>query len=135
MLRISVCPSVRLPLSFLKIESLVFSDIVHDDRWPRYLVNDGAAFFFKKKKKNWRPEFGQSSQNRTQNSFFCHFLKFVSLVFLEITYNDAAIHLEEVKITKIFFGLQCGPKSCPKLGFHPFSQVWLISFPWNWIQW
>ena len=60
--------------------------------------------FFLKKKKNWRPEFGQSSQNRTQNSFFCHFLKFGSLVFIEITYNDAAIHLEEVKITKIFFG-------------------------------
>ena len=33
-------PSVRPPLSFLKFGSLVFSDIVHDDSWPWYLVND-----------------------------------------------------------------------------------------------
>ena len=32
LVRLSVCPSVRQPsLSFLKIGSLVFSDIVHDD--------------------------------------------------------------------------------------------------------
>ena len=40
----SVCPS----LSFLKIESLVFSDIVHDDSQPWYLVTDGARFLEKK---------------------------------------------------------------------------------------
>ena len=22
-----------------------------------------------------------------------------------------------------------------QLGFLPFSEVWFISFPWNWIQW
>ena len=50
----SVCPS----LSFLKIGSLVFSDIVHDDSWPWYLMTDRARFF-----------------------------KFGSLDFLEITYS------------------------------------------------
>ena len=37
-----VRPSVRLSLSFLKIESLVFFDIVHDDSWPRYLMTNEA---------------------------------------------------------------------------------------------
>ena len=39
-----VCPS----LSFFKIGSLVFSDIVHDDNWPRYLVTDQGGFLKKK---------------------------------------------------------------------------------------
>ena len=40
--------SVRSSLNFLKIESLVFSDSVHDDSWPGYLVTDGARFLKKK---------------------------------------------------------------------------------------
>ena len=62
-----VCPS----LNFLKIGSLGFSDIVHDDSRLWYLVADEARFFFKK---NW---------------VFCHFLKFGLLVFLAIAYNDS----------------------------------------------
>ena len=31
----------------------------------------------------------QIGQNRAQNKVFCHFLKFSSLVFLEIAYNDS----------------------------------------------
>ena len=46
-----VCPS----LNFLKIGSLGFFDIVHDDSWLWYLVADEARFFFKK---NWQSEFG-----------------------------------------------------------------------------
>ena len=42
-----VCPS----LSFLKIGSFVFSDIVHDDSWPWYVRTDEARFLKKKKKK------------------------------------------------------------------------------------
>ena len=49
----SVCLSVRLSLSFLKIGSLVFSDIVHNDSWSWYL-----ARFLKKKKR--QSEFGPS---------------------------------------------------------------------------
>ena len=41
--RLSVHPSVRPWLNFLKIGSLVFSDIVHDS-WPWYLVTDEARF-------------------------------------------------------------------------------------------
>ena len=48
----SVCPSVRPSihpsLSFLKIELLAFSDIVHDDSWPWHLVIDEAKFLKKK---------------------------------------------------------------------------------------
>ena len=42
--------SVRPSLSFLKVGSLLFSDIVHDDSWPWYLVTDKAIFKKKKKK-------------------------------------------------------------------------------------
>ena len=31
---LSVCPSFRLSLSFLKIVSLVFLEILQDDSWP-----------------------------------------------------------------------------------------------------
>ena len=39
--------SDRPSLSFLKIGPLVFSDIVHDDSWPWYLVTDRARFLKK----------------------------------------------------------------------------------------
>ena len=41
-------------------------------------------------------------------------------------------HLVEIESTKKFWGQTLGkngPKSGPKLGFWPFSQVWLVSFP------
>ena len=51
--RLSVCLSVRCPslrssLGFLKIQSLVFSDVIYDDSWPLYLANDGVGFSRKK---------------------------------------------------------------------------------------
>ena len=52
---LSFCPSVRLLLSFLKIASLFFSDIVYDDTWPWYLVTNKSRFLGNK---FWRPEFG-----------------------------------------------------------------------------
>ena len=69
--RLSVCPSVRPSvrlsvrpsLSFLKIESLVFSDIVHNDSWAWDLLTDGARFL----KNNWRPKFGP---NGTKSGIF-----------------------------------------------------------------
>ena len=83
---LSVCPSIRPSLSSLKIVSLIFSDIVHDDSWPWYLVVDTARFL---KKKIGVPNLGQMGQIRTQNYFFCYFLKFGSLVLLDIAYNDS----------------------------------------------
>ena len=71
--------------------------------------------------------------------FFCHFLKFGSLVFLEIAYDDSLQRCTS-SIGKShennFLGPnlgQNGPKSGPKLGFLPFSQIWFISFPLNYI--
>ena len=78
----SVCLSVCPSLSFLKIGSLVFSDIVHDDSSPWYLVTDRARFL----KKNWWPKFGPKSGPKV--GVFLQFLKFGSLVFLEIAYSD-----------------------------------------------
>ena len=45
---LSVFLFVRPSLSFFKIGSLVFSDIVHDNSWPCYLVTDVARFLQKK---------------------------------------------------------------------------------------
>ena len=113
---LSVCPS-------LKIWSLFFSCIVHDDSWPWRLVTDGARFLKK--------SFG--SPNLTKigpktRFFFSHFLKFGSLVFLSITFDD---RLEQCLTTSRgkTFKKFCGPKSGPnrpesglKLGF---------IFPWH----
>ena len=84
--RPSFRPSVRPSLSFLKIGSLVLSDIVHDDIWPLYyLVTDEARFL---KKKIF---FATQIWAQAQNEIFRHFLEFGSgsLVFLEIGYNDS----------------------------------------------
>ena len=64
----SVYQSVRLPLSFLKIRSLVFPDTVHDDSWPYYLVADKSRFL--KKKKFDGSSFGPTDLNQTENGFF-----------------------------------------------------------------
>ena len=60
---LSVCPSVPPSLSFLKIGLLVFSDIVHDDSWPWYLLTDKARFL----KKVLRLEFGPNGSKLGQN--------------------------------------------------------------------
>ena len=72
---------------------------------------------------------------------FFHFLKFGSLVFREIAYNDS---LQQCLTTnrcktckKMFWGPKFGPnraKSGPKLGFLTYFQVWFISFPGNYIE-
>ena len=65
LVRLSICLSTHRSVSFLKIGSLVFSDIVHDDGWPWYLVTDGARFL--KKKLTARIQ----AQNWAQHLFFC----------------------------------------------------------------
>ena len=125
---------VCLSVSFLKIASLIFSDIGHDDSWIRYLVTDEARFL----KKNLAARIcAKWTKIGPKTRFFYHFFKFGSLVFLEITYNDS---LQQC-ITfsrgntheKNFWGPnlgQKGPKSGPKLScfLSPFSQVlWLLT--------
>ena len=84
----SVCSSIHSSLSFLKIGSLVFSVIIHEDSWLWHLVTDRARFL-KKKKKNWQSQFGPNGPKSGPKLDFCHFLKLGSLVCLEIAYNDS----------------------------------------------
>ena len=82
-----VCPSIHLSLSFLKIGLVGFSDIAHDYNCPWHLVIDWARFL--KKKKTGSRNLGQMGKNQVQNKVFSHSLKFGSLVFLDIAYNDS----------------------------------------------
>ena len=68
--------------------------------------------------------------------FFSYFLKFGSLVFLEIAYYDILQQFLTSSRDKIWKKKNGGPnlgqnmpKSQRKLGFLLFSQVWFISFP------
>ena len=82
-----VCLSVRPSLSFLKIISLVFSDIAHNYSWPWYLVTGEARIL---KKKIEGPNLGKWTKIGSEaRVFFCHFLNFGSLVFFEIAYSDS----------------------------------------------
>ena len=67
-------------------------------------MNDGARFFLKK---NGGANLGQMGQNRAQNKGFCYFLKFDSLVFLKIAYNDSlqqCLTASRGKTYKMFLG-------------------------------
>ena len=79
--RLSVYPYVRL-----KIGSLFFSDIVHDNSWPWYLVTNAARFL---KIKFGGPNLGPTRLNEDQTKIFRYFLEFGSLVFLEIGCSDS----------------------------------------------
>ena len=119
----SVCPPVRPSVhlsvsNFVKIGSLVFSNILHDDSWPWYLVTD----------KDWK-EFGgpnlvPTGQNQAQNEIFTHFLKFGLCAFLEIEYDDSFRQYLTSSRGKTHEKKNLGPKfwpnskkSGPKLGF------------------
>ena len=83
---LSVRTSVRPSLNFLKIESLVFSNILCDYSWPWYLVTDEAQFL---KKEVGSLNMDSMDLNQAQNEVFHHFLGFGSYVFLEIAYNNS----------------------------------------------
>ena len=125
LVRLSICQFICLSLSFLKIGSLVFSDIVRDDSWPWYLVTDRI----------W----AKWAEIRPKTGFFLPF----SQVFLEIACNDSlqqCITSSRGKPHKKVFGDQIWAEAGQNLAwnyysFQPFSQVWFISFPWNYIQW
>ena len=83
---LSVRPFVRLSLTFLKIGSLDFPDIVQNDSWSWYLLTYKARLL----KKNGGPtKFGSNRHKSGQNAVFCHFLEFGSYVFFEIAYDDS----------------------------------------------
>ena len=98
------------------LRSLVFSDTVHDGSWSWDLVTDKARFLEKNLanriwaiyRPKWDPKLG-----------FCHFLKYGSLVFREIAYNNSVqqcVTSKRVKIHgKIFLGSHMGQKgTCNK---------------------
>ena len=91
----------------------------------------------KSTKKIFGPKFGPKGAKSGLKIGFFHFLKFGSLVFLEIAYNDnleQCLTTSRGKTSQKFSGAHLWPnrqKSGPKLVFLPFSQVWLISFPLN----
>ena len=69
-----VCLSVRpFVINFLMIGLLVFSDIVSDDSWPRYLVTE----------EEFGHEIGPNRAKSDPKWGFSHFLEFWSQVFLK----------------------------------------------------
>ena len=142
----SVRPSVHPSLNFLKIESLVFSGIVHDDSWP-WLSSDWQSQISEEKKIGG-PTLGATCQNYAQNEVFLQYLEFGLYAFLEIACNDSLRQCltsgrgnppprptpKKEKKWEPKFGLN-GPKSDLKLAFLLFSQVWFTSFPLNYIGW
>ena len=128
-----ICTAVRPSLNFLKIGSLVFSDTVHDNSWPWYLVIDAVKFLKKK----------TGSLNQTQNKVFGIFLSLdqtFSFKLHRIIACNNVSHLVEEKFTK----KNLGPKIVPENSFfaifsslvhnvvgfhHPFSQIYIIGFP------
>ena len=66
-----------------------------------------------------------------------NFFKIESLVFSDIVLDDWPWYLvtDEARfLKKKILLVRIWARWGLKLGFLPFSQVWLISFPWNWIQ-
>ena len=97
----SVYSSVRPSLSFLKIGSLVFSDIAHDDNLPWYLVTGEPRFL---KKRFWRPKLRAHGSKSGQKLVFPQFSQvcFISfsLILHEIIACHIIWHLVEEKSTK-----------------------------------
>ena len=103
---LSVCLSALCHYVFSRLDHYFFPDIVHDDSWPWHLVNDGARFFVEIACNDSLQQFLTSSKGKL--GFFCHSLKFGSLVSLEIVYNDSLQQclLVKVKYMKINFWAQ-----------------------------
>ena len=95
-------------------------------------------------KKNCQPEFGPKvPKSFLKLVFFCHFLKFCSLVFCETAYNNGlrqCLTFSGVKTNKIFLAPKFGPnkpKSGPKLvsffffHFLTFGSLVFLDFAYN----
>ena len=92
-------------------------------------MTDGAKFL---KKKLAAQIWAKWAKIGLKNGFFVKFLKFVSLIFFEIAYSDSLHQCLTSRTDKIHEKSilsqnlnQRGQKSGLKLGFLPFSQVWL----------
>ena len=107
-------------LPFSQVYSLVFLEIMYNDSLQQSITLGKAH------NKIGSLNLGQNGPKSGPTLVFRHFLKFGSLVFLEITYNNSL-----QQCIKKNFGPnlgQNGPNSGPKFVLLPFSQVWFISF-------
>ena len=135
--RLSARLSVRPSLSFLKIGSLVLSDIVHDDIWPLYLVTDEARFL--KKKFFCDPNLGPGPK-WDFSSFSWVWIRIISFPWNWIQWQLATMTNIDKRLnpTKKNFWAQIWARRAKigrKLDFLLFCQVWFTSYAWNFIQW
>ena len=123
----------------MKTGPLVFSDIVHGDSWPRYLVTDAALFL---EKKIGGPNLRITGLIHIQNEVFCYFLYFRLYVFLEIACDDGFWQFltssrgetQEQTLGTQIWGKRA--KNVTKIKFFlPFSQVWFINFALKYTGW
>ena len=71
---------------FLKFVLAVFFKISDNNSWQQCLTSSRGKI---QKKYFWSPNLAKETKIRPKTrGFFCHSLKFGSLVFLEIAYND-----------------------------------------------
>ena len=104
LLRLFVRPSVTKSSQDWII--VFFSDLKQDDSWSWYIVTEEARFF---KKHFVGPKLGPTGLNKPRMSFFCYFLEFWSLVFLEIASKCRLQQcLVEIKPTKKVLGPKFG---------------------------
>ena len=110
----------KLFCCFLKFGSLIFLEIAYNDSLQQCLTSSRDKIH---EKHFWGPNLCQWGQNQAQNQVICHFLKFSSLVFLEIAYNDCLQQCPTSsgdKIHKKNLGNKFGPKQAkiePKTRF------------------
>ena len=115
---------------------MIFSDIVPNDSWPWYLVTDESRFF---EEKFGVPNLGTAGLSQAQNAVFCHFVEFGSYIFLEVTWNDSLRQFLTSSSGKTHEKKFRDPNLSQMsirflLDFPPFSQVWFISYPLNYIE-
>ena len=120
--------------NFLKFGSLVFLEIAYNDNLQQCLTSCRGRICEKKFR---GLNLDQRDQNRVRKQVFCHFIKFVSSVFLEIAYNDSLQQCITSSISKThkqnFWRPNMGQKVRPKISFFAsfFLPVGFISFSIN----
>ena len=113
---------------FLEFSSLVFLESAYKYSLQQSLTSSRCKFH---EKMFWDPNLGQRGESQVPKYVFCHFLKFGSLVFLDIAYNyslQECITSRRDKTHKINFWDQIWAKTCQNwaktcLSFRPFSQA------------
>ena len=132
---VKIGPETRFFCHFIKFGSLVVLEVAFNNNWRQCLRSIRGKIF---EKMFLKPKFAPKGPKSSPKLVFFHFLKFCSLVFFQIAYNDSLQQCitssRDKSHGKNILGPNLGqnePKSGPKLGFLPFSQAWFISFPLN----